>query len=483
MTAWFHRIGALRALVHLAVLLLLGASACAGSEKKEDERPASAESRAQESVPAPPSPPPAPETAIRVVDGDSGKPVRGARVALAGQRIAARANGVAEVGVPRRRVKISASAPGYRTRTVRVDFRERRVRNVSLWRPASQWPMYGVNPARTQVHTGIKLRPPFRVVWSRGLEGLLEFPAIVWEGVAYVSNIHGTLYALSMKSGRTLWRKRVGTLMASAPGLDPKRRLLVTTSMSPGSVSVLDMDTGRVRWRFYSGRAEPSPVIRNGIAYFAATNGNVYALDLDRRRLRWTFHGGSKITGSPALVGNRLYVGDYSGRVFALNARTGRRIWTGSAGSRVYGTVAVSGGRVFAPSVFSGVSALSVRTGRLLWRIPIGAYVYSSPAVFRNRVYFGTYEGLVYCADASSGRILWTRNAGGGAVSGAVEVVAGMVYAATLRHHTTAWHWRTGRTRWTFPEGKYVPVSGNGAQLLMHGAIRIWAVEPKRRKR
>lgn len=458
----------------------VGVAACAGDENVSEEPATTAAEPPEQS--APPPPPPPPKTRVRVIDGDTSKPVRGARVAVAGERARTSGEGVVRVDVPRkRRVAVRVSAPGYTPEAVRLDFRKRLVQKVQLYRPDLQWPMYGVDPARTQVHSRIKIRPPFRIAWKRNLRSLLEFPAVVWNGVAYVSNIDGYLFALSMKNGRTLWRKRVGTLMASSPGLDPKRRLLVTTTMSPGDVKVVSMDTGRIRWRFSTGRAEPSPVIRNGIAYFGAANGNVYALDLDRRRPRWTFRGGAKITGSPTLVGSRLYVGDYSGRVFALNARTGRVIWTGSAGSRVYGTVAVAGGRVFAPSVFSGMSALSARTGKLLWRIPIGAYTYSSPAVFRNRVYFGTYEGLVYCVNARSGRILWTRPAGG-RVSGAVQVVAGVVYAASIDNQTTAWHWRTGRQVWSSPFGEYVPISGNGQRLLLHGAKRIWALDPRRRR-
>jgi outer membrane protein assembly factor BamB len=341
--------------------------------------------------------------------------------------------------------------------------------------------MYGVNPARTQVHTGIKLRPPFRVVWRRYLGGLLEFPAVVWHGVAYVNNIHGYLTALSMKNGHTLWRKRIGTLLASSPGLDPDRGVLVTTTMSPGDVKVVSLKTGRVLWRYATGRAEPSPLIRDGIAYFGAANGNVYALDLDRHRMRWVFHGGAKITGSPTMVGKRLYMGDYAGRVIALDARNGRLIWRGSAGTRVYGTIAASGGRLFVPSVFSGLSALASRTGRLLWRIPVGAYLYSSPAVFRGRVYFGTYASRLYCVNARTGRIVWTRPTPG-RVSGAVEIVAGVVYAATLESRMAGWSWRTGRLLWRFRAGQYVPVSGNGERLLLHGSRRIWAVESRRQR-
>jgi outer membrane protein assembly factor BamB len=462
--------------VAAAAVLALLAAACGGG-KKERPEPAPPPVPVRR-TPAPPPPPPA---AIRVIDGDSSKPVAGALVVSTGLRAISDRGGVASFERPERPVKVRISARAYEPRTVRVDFREHLGQTVPIWRPALQWPIYGANPARTQVHPAIRLRPPFRVVWGRKLHGLVEFPAVVWDGVAYVNNSRGWLRALSMRNGRLLWRKRVGRLMASSPTVDPKRRLLVTTSMSPGDVKIVSMAHGRVRWRYHTGLAEPSPVIRNGMAYFGATNGNVYALDIDRRRMRWIFRGGAKITSSPALVGNRLYFGDYAGRVFALNARNGRVIWRGSAGSRVYGTVAVAGGRVFAPSVFSGLSALSARNGRLLWRFPVGAYLYSSPAVFKHRVYFGTYAGRVYCAVARSGRILWSRPTGG-RVSGAVQIVAGVLYAGTLEGRTTAWHWRTGRVLWRFHHARYVPVSGNGARLLMHGGTAIWAVGPKRRR-
>jgi outer membrane protein assembly factor BamB len=466
---------------HTTALAALGvaawtlvASGCSGGNDAVVERPrAPAVSTMTE-------PAPAPRAVVRVVDGDTLRPVKGAKVAGAGETAVTDSRGLASLPA-RKRARVRVAAPKYGAQTIRMELQASVAQTVRIWRPALQWRMYGVNPARTQVHAGIRLRPPFRVVWRRSLHGLLEFPAVVWQGVAYISNIHGTMRALSMRNGRVLWKKRLGTLMASSAGLDPERGLLVTTTMSPGDVKVVSMKTGRVRWRYATGRAEPSPLIRNGVAYLAAANGNVYALDLDRRRPRWIFHGGAKITGSPTLVGDRLYIGDYAGRVFALDARNGRLLWRGSAGSRVYGTIAASGGRLFVPSVFSGVSALSARTGRLLWRIPVGAYLYSSPAVLRARVYFGTYARRVYCASTRSGRILWSRPAPG-SVSGAVEIVAGVVYAATLQGRITAWHWRSGRRLWGFRAGEYVPVSGNGERLLLHGTRQIWAVAPRRRR-
>ena len=69
-----------------------------------------------------------------------------------------------------------------------------------------------------------------------------------------------------------------------------------------------------------------------------------------------------------------------------------------------------------------------------------------------------------------------------GAVSGAAQVVNGVVYAGSFGSRITAWSWRSGRVLWSFPHGRYVPVSGNGSVLLMHGGGKIWGVVPKRKR-
>lgn len=470
-------------LMLLAFVLAAAVVACSGSD--DDPGPAPAETRAAptttleevETVE-----PEAQPTLVRVVDGDTGTRIRNAVVRVG--RTAARSNvhgrAAFELG-ERRRAVFRVRARRYSPERVLARLRGKPI-VVRLYRPAYQWTMYGANLARTQAHPAIKLRPPFRVVWRRKIGSLMEFPAVVWQGVGYVSNLKGVVTAISLDRGRVLWRTRVGTLMAASPALAPARNELVVPTMSPGQLVVLNMRTGRRKWAYPSGRAEPSVAIRDGIAYFGATNGNVYAMNLERRRPRWVYRGGSKVTSSIAVVGNRVYFGDYAGRVICLNAKTGRTIWVGSAGSRVYGTVAVAGGRAFAPSVFSGLSALSARSGRLLWRNPVGDYLYSSPAVYRGRVFYGTYEWNVYSASARTGRIHWARSTGR-AVSGAVQVVGGVVYAADFSGETNGWHWRTGRHVFRFGKGKYVPISGNAGKLLLHGIANMFALEPRKQKR
>jgi outer membrane protein assembly factor BamB len=145
--------------------------------------------------------------------------------------------------------------------------------------------MYGANSRRTQAHGDIKLRPPFKVVWSRGIGTLIEFPAVITGGVAYIGNYKGTIYALNMRDGKVIWKyDPPGGKMASSPAIVGDA--LVVHGMD-GIVRVLDRRNGRLRWRFRVGSPiESSPIVHGGLDYFGAWNGRIYALDLKRRKPR-----------------------------------------------------------------------------------------------------------------------------------------------------------------------------------------------------
>jgi outer membrane protein assembly factor BamB len=134
------------------------------------------------------------------------------------------------------------------------------------------------------------------------------------------------------------------------------------------------------------------------------------------------------------------------------------------------------------PSSTGGSLTAFSTGGRYLWRVGTGSYVYSSPAVWAGRVFFGSYNGRMYAVAASSGRVLWSVRAGG-PVSGAVTVVGGVAYAGSTRGRIVGADAKSGRVLLRFPHGEYVPVSGNGRRLLLHGYSRLFAVDPKRRAR
>jgi outer membrane protein assembly factor BamB len=415
---------------------------------------------------------------VTIVNGDTDRRIRGARVTLWNRRRVTDVRGVAEIRVPwRRPLHVAVSARGFTYRRVYESFRDSRKVTVRIYRPQLQWPLYGATPSRDQSQGHIDLRPPFRTVWTRSMGALIEFPAVVWGGNAYIGNARATIRAVSMRFGTVLWRHDTPHgKMASSPAV--WGRLLVYHGME-GNVWVLDRASGRVRWHYWVGSPiESSPVVRHGVDYFGAWNGRVYALDLRRHRLRWSRYLGAKITSSASLAGSRLFIGDYGGRIWALSQRTGATRWVRSVNGRVYGTPAVAHRRVFVPSSTGGSLTAFTTTGRYLWRIGTGSYVYSSPAVWGGRVFFGSYNGVFYAAAARNGRILWEHGLGG-SISGAAVVVDGVAYAGSFAHRILGVDARSGRVLVRFPHGHYVPVSGNGKRLLFHGYSRLYAVEPR----
>jgi outer membrane protein assembly factor BamB len=431
---------------------------------------------------APPSPRPhAHGKHIRVVvlDGDLRRRVGNASVRIGAHRARTNGRGVARFRLGARAVVVTVTAKNYERRTVRTSFRRVDVVTVRVYQPRLQWTMYGADPARTGAQRALRLRPPFRIVWSIAHGDLVEFPAVVADGFAYVANGRGTIRAFSMRRGTVAWRRDTHTIMASSLAVWHDK--LIAHGMGDGRIRVLDRKNGRVLWSKRIGSAiESSPVVRDATDYFGARNGRVYALNLRTRRLLWARSTGAKITASVALAGRTAYVGNYGGRVFALDSRTGRVRWTNAVNGRVYGTSPVAGGRVYVPSSTGGsVTAFSARGSRL-WSFRTGSYVYSSPVIWAGRVVFGSYNGVLYCVAARTGALLWTARVGG-AVSGAPVIVDGIAYAGSFGDRMIGVDVRRGRVIFRFPHGHYVPVSGNGGRLLLHGYSRIWAVEPRRR--
>ncbi len=414
---------------------------------------------------------------VTVVDGDRNLRVHGALVRLWYRSRHTNRHGVATIRVPdRKSMYVSVRARGYCARVVFEPFKRFRRVTVRISRPSLQWRLYGATPQRSQAQLHIRLRPPFRTVWFVPLGGLVEFPAVVDSGVAYVGNRSGTIYAISMRFGHVEWRHPSSAGMASSPAV--YGRELVTHSMD-GVVRVLDRASGAIRWsRGFGSPNESSPIVRHGVDYFGTWDGRLVALDLGRHRVRWVRDLGAKITSSVSVAGHALYVGDYAGRIWALSLR-GRTRWVRSVNGRVYGTPAVVRGRVFVPSSTGGSLTAFSTDGRYLWRVSTGAYVYSSPAVWSGRVFFGAYNGVFYCVSAASGRVLW-RVGAGGPISGAAVVVDRIAYAGSFAGRIVGVQARTGRVVVNFHHGHYVPVSGDGMRLLFHGYSSLYAVEPVR---
>jgi outer membrane protein assembly factor BamB len=353
------------------------------------------------------------------------------------------------------------------------------------------WPMYGLNPARTRYMPARGIKPPFRKLWRYTQRPLLEFPPIFVGGALYAVNNSGFAFALNAETGEKLWERRIGRLNASSPAYSKHRLYIV--NLVPGHIVKLDAKTGRIIWKkVLPGRAESSPVVIGNSVYFGCENGELFSLSTVNGNVRWSTPLGGPVKSAPAYYGGRLYVGDYGGYMNAVDAKTGKLIWQSSAlgpgfggSGEFYSTPAVAFGRVYAGNNDDRVYSFDLKTGELAWTYSTGGYAYSGPTVASTvhsppTVYIGSFDGNLYALDAKDGSVRWERGTGGQVV-GSISAVGEIVYVAEFTHQTTSgFMMRSGRRVFRYHKGTYTPVISDGRRLYLTGYSSITALEPIR---
>jgi outer membrane protein assembly factor BamB len=351
------------------------------------------------------------------------------------------------------------------------------------------WPLFGLNPARTRYLPAKGVKPPFRKLWRYTERPLLEFPPIYVGGKLYAVNNNGTAFALDADTGKLLWERSIGRLNASSPTY--YRHRLYIVNLVPGHIVKLDAKTGKIIWKHsLPGRAESSPVVIDRTVYFGCEDGNLYALSTISGNVRWATNLGGPIKSAPAYYGGTLYVGDYGGYMNAVDAKTGKIKWqTSSLGQgfgtsgQFYSTPAVAFGRVYAGNNDDRVYSFDLKDGTLAWSYSTGGYAYSGPTVSTTRhspptVYIGSFDGNVYALDAKDGSVRWSRSAGGQVV-GSLSAVGDIVYAAEFTSNSTnGFMMKSGRRVFHYRRGTYSPVISDGRRLYLTGYSSITALQP-----
>jgi len=202
------------------------------------------------------------------------------------------------------------------------------------------------------------------------------------------------------------------------------------------------------------GPVSATPVIANGVAYTGAYDGILYAHDLTTGAEVWTYATGAAvpepnlgidlgITGSAAVNGGAIYVGDATATVHAVDAASGTALWTTKVDEQpnacIWSSPVVSGSVVYTgvasvgaePGFRGSVVALDAATGELLWQtftVPEGADgggVFAVPAIDEGRgvLYVGTRNAYtanpapygnptsILALDIATGEEVWTYNA------------------------------------------------------------------------
>jgi outer membrane protein assembly factor BamB len=313
--------------------------------------------------------------------------------------------------------------------------------------------------------------------WRVQTGGPVRSSPVVSAGVVYVGSSDGNVYAIDRQGGAIRWRADAGAAVTSSPavasglvivgardgkwfafdaGTGRERWRLTTGADLPlpwgyesgdrytsspviagqvaflgsgdGVLRAVDIATGKVQWQARTaGRIRSTPAVSSNLVIVGDADGVVYAFDRATGAAKWrheteghTLHSGDfgydrrTIQSSPAIAGDRVFVGARDGFLYALDLATGTRRWRFDHKiSWVNSSPAVDAGLVFAASSDGQFAqAVDAATGAEKWRVPT-ALVWSSPSVSGNRVFVGDAQGRLHAVDKITGTEKWSYRAGG----------------------------------------------------------------------
>jgi outer membrane protein assembly factor BamB len=372
---------------------------------------------------------------------------------------------------------------------------KRRVNNFTV-------PFYGNQATRTRDFTAIRsLHPPFKLAWKFGGNALLEFPATIWGNNLYLLDDGATVKRINITTGKQIWKRHMGTckgcgLSASSPALDVAHKELFVSVLSltgstigavGGELAAVSMRSGKTLWRFpVSSGTESSPMVVGNSVYFGDQGGTEYSLNIRTGHENWSLSTDGSIKAGAAYHGGDLFFGTYGGSFYAVNAKSGKEVWSASPGGEFYSTPAIAYGHVYVGNNDGDAYAFDLNSGAIAWSTGVGGYAYSGPAVADTpglgpTVYIGSYGGGLHALDAETGGVRWDASLG--SISGSATVVNNTVYVSTVYSPGSyGFNARTGAQVFSFPDGSYTTVVADRNALFLMGKYTLYKFVPKSAK-
>jgi len=265
--------------------------------------------------------------------------------------------------------------------------------------------------------------------WKRPIGRCVAASPAVANGIVYQSflnrppcnskakpgRLEGEVIAFAAGFGKIRWRTRIGPTESSPLVVDG----LVYVGDWRGRVYALDAATGRVRWTFQGKGRVKGAVARSGNRLYVGTyEGYLYALRADTGKQVWRTKSQDRLGGrgyfysTPTVAYGRVYIGSTDGKIYSFGAATGKLRWSQGTGGYVYGSPAVWRKTVYAGSYSGRFYALDAATGDVRWRFRANGDISGSATVLNRVVYFSTFKERTYALDARTGKQLWTYEDG-----------------------------------------------------------------------
>jgi serine/threonine protein kinase len=261
------------------------------------------------------------------------------------------------------------------------------------------------------------------------------------ESILFVTSSDGQLYAIEIKTGRSLWHTQTAAPLLASAALMGNNVISANTQGIVQSQSITD---GAVLWKYETKSAIlATPVIGPDTLYIATKDGRVLAMDSQSGKVKWIHRAQEAIVCSPSMHADMVLVGTRGGSFLALSAFDGKIIWKFNARAPIVASPAASVDSVYFGTTSGGFYALDAQAGALIWEYQTEKPIVAKAVIAFTSVIFASFDKWLYCCEKYDGSLKWKAAIRGKAMANLV-VDRDNIFASTQEGFTQMFNTKSG---------------------------------------
>ena len=249
-----------------------------------------------------------------------------------------------------------------------------------------------------------------RTLWRARVSGDVLSTPLMIENRVIVKTVDGQLYAFDRETGKKIWVVDHGSsaLVLKASSSPVPYKNMVLAGFSDGKLDAVELLTGRVVWQrgitYASGSSDveklvdisATPIVRGDVVYLASYQGDTVAMSLQQGDFIW--NKPVSTYKNLSIDASTLYVVDNQDIVWAMGRHDGHVAWKQAAlKARGVTEPALMGDRLVVGDKKGELHLLDAKHGDFIARHSLGSAITTGPLVDSNHVYLMTASGQLHC--------------------------------------------------------------------------------------
>ena len=276
-------------------------------------------------------------------------------------------------------------------------------------------PMFGKIPSR-DFYYDVNMSDSLKLVWENSTYGGFNNSSpVVYDSMLFIGDLGGRIYCFDSRSGNQIGLLRTKGSIYSSPIVFKNKIIYALCEANSENTYLVYYD--------FLNSVERASIIIEGLVLsqmlkdkndiiLCTENGKIMKYTSEGK-LVWDIASNSKIQSNPALIGNKIIVGNNIGEILFADSETGKLIKKIKMGSAFYSGVTVDSNTAYIGDDNGTLYAINVNDEKLIWEFKTGYRILMNPAVDDEFVYIGNLKGDLYALNKQSGKLIWKSEIGG----------------------------------------------------------------------